>query len=51
MSRYRITHIDHNYQRRRMQVLAANRLQALARVEHVYGHGWYVAAVRLGVSA
>lgn len=51
MSRYRITHIDHNFKRRRMQVDARNRLQALARVEHVYDHGWYVAAVRLGVSA
>ncbi len=48
MSRYRITHIDHNHQRRRMQVLAANRVQALASVESIYGHGWYVAAVRVG---
>lgn len=51
MSRYRITHIDHNHQRRRMQVLAPSRLHALARVEDVYGHGWYVAAVRLGGTA
>lgn len=51
MSRYRITHIDHNHQRRRMQVQAANRMQALAHVEHVYGHGWYVAAMRMGAQA
>lgn len=51
MSRYRITHIDHNHQRRRMQVDACNRLQALAKVESEYGHGWYVAAVRLEVLA
>jgi hypothetical protein len=51
MSRYRITHIDRHRQCRRMRVLAGNRLQALAEVERKFGHGWFVAAVRLGVSA
>lgn len=51
MNRYRITHIDRNHQCRRMRVQASDRLQALAEVESRFGHGWFVAAVRLGVSA
>lgn len=51
MNRYRITHIDHNHQCRRMQVDACDRLQALAEVENKFGHGWYVAAVRIGGAA
>jgi hypothetical protein len=34
-----------------MRVQARDRLQALAEVEAEFGHGWYVAAVRLEVSA
>ena len=51
MNRYRITHIDHNHQRRRMRVQADSRLEALAQVESQFGHGWYVAAVRVGGAA
>lgn len=49
MSCYRVTHVDMQHRRRRMAVRnVANRQAAIDRVEQLYGHGWYVCAIRLG---
>ena len=49
MSCYRVTHVDMHHRRRRVAVRnVANRQAAIDWVEQLYGHGWYVCAIRLG---
>lgn len=44
---FRVTHIDLHHRRRRLLVRNVhNRAAAVAWVEQLYGHGWYVAALR-----
>lgn len=46
---YRVTHVDMHHRRRRVAVRnVANRQAAIDWVEQLYGHGWYVCAIRLG---
>ena len=46
---FRVTHVDMHHRRRRVAVRnVANRQAAIDWVEQLYGHGWYVCAIRLG---
>lgn len=47
MSLFRITHIDEHRTRRCLRVPAANREQAIAHVEYVYGAGWWTCVIKL----
>lgn len=51
MNSYHVTHVDAQKTRRRLRVVAANSLNALAEVAQAFGDAWFVSAVRVKVLA
>ena len=49
MNCYRITHIDEQRTRRRLNVVASSCRQALLEVEQAFGDAWFASAVRVEV--